>query len=108
MARVKLEECEAALKKLASPDKWSRNQEHDGRRIEAVPGGWLIINGEYYRRLMSREDRKEYQRLYHREYRKRKKGTPLPGEAAYVAALRRGDGEGAERITDDNLPRTAR
>lgn len=75
MARVKLHECEAAVKKLESPDKYSRNQEHHGRRIERVQGGWHILNGEYYRRKMDADERREYQRLYHREYRKRRKET---------------------------------
>jgi hypothetical protein len=73
MARVSLTECEAALKKLERADKWSRNQGHEGRRIEKCDGGWLILNGEHYRQLMSYEERKEYQRLYHREYRKKQK-----------------------------------
>lgn len=73
LARVSLEECQAALEKLASPDKWSRNKENDGRRIAVVQGGWKILNGEYYRHQMSAEDKRAYQREYHREYRKRKK-----------------------------------
>ena len=73
MARVSLKECEAALSKLESPDKWSRNQEHKGRRVEKCDGGWRILNGEHYRQLMSKEERREYQKLYHREYRKRRK-----------------------------------
>lgn len=73
LARVSLQECEASLKKLESPDKYSRNQDHQGRRIERVNGGWVILNGEFYRRQMSLEDRREYQRIYHRKYRARKK-----------------------------------
>lgn len=72
MARVTIKECEAAVAKLESPDKWSRNQANHGRRIEKCDGGWKILNGQYYRQLMSAEDRREYQRLYHREYRKQR------------------------------------
>ena len=77
LARVTLEDCKKAIKKLSSPDEYSRNQLNEGRRIVKTDGGWKILNGEYYRAKMGEEDRREYQRLYHREYRKRKKG---PGQ----------------------------
>lgn len=110
MARVTLAECEGALRKLERPDKWSRNQGHQGRRIEKCDGGWLILNGEHYRQLMSYEERKEYQRLYHREYRKRKKAVekyvgPTPRERAYVEAEKDGDLSEADRIAAMQSPR---
>lgn len=113
LARVTLGECEAALKKLSSPDKWSRSKECEGRRIREVAGGWEIINGEHYRKLMSQEDRKEYQRNYHRQYRKEKKqraapGGPLKGETAATRAMDNGDENGADRITEDTLPKGGR
>lgn len=80
LARVTIKECEESLHKLESPDKWSRNQEHKGRRIEKCDGGWRILNGEYYRHQMSIEDRRAYQRTYHKEYRKRKKGMLTAAE----------------------------
>ena len=70
MARVTITECEKAIKKLESKDGYSRNQDHGGRRIERTQGGWRILNGEYYRQQMSADDRREYQRNYHREYRR--------------------------------------
>lgn len=73
LARVSFTDCEAAIKKLESPDKYSRNQENEGRRIQKCEGGWLILNGEHYRKLMSAEERREYQKLYHRDYRAKKK-----------------------------------
>lgn len=80
MARVSLEECKKALKKLMAEDEYSRNQQHGGRRIEKCDGGWKILNGEYYRQKLNEEDRREYQRLYHREYRKRTKNVPTYAE----------------------------
>ena len=73
LARVTLTECEKAVAKLEGPDKYSRKQDNRGRRIEKVEGGWKILNGEYYRQLLSKEERREYQRLYQQEYRKRHK-----------------------------------
>ena len=72
LAGVSLEDCEASLKKLIEPDPYSRNQEHEGRRIEAVDGGWLILNGEYYRKKMSQDERREYQRIKQAQYRQEK------------------------------------
>ena len=73
LAHVSLADCEKALHRLLAPDKWSRNQEFDGRRIEPVSGGWKILNGEFYRHKMSEDDRRTYQREYKRSYRAAKK-----------------------------------
>ena len=43
VARVSVEECEAALKVLLSPDRHSLSQEHERRRIEVVDRGWRIF-----------------------------------------------------------------
>lgn len=72
LAGVSMEECEASLGKLIAPDPYSRNQDHQGRRIEAVDGGWLILNGEYYRKKMSQDERREYQRIKQAQYRQEK------------------------------------
>lgn len=73
MARVTIPECEKAIKKLESPDKYSRNQKFEGRRIQKCDGGWTILNGQYYRDLMSKEARREYKADWQKDYRKRKK-----------------------------------
>jgi hypothetical protein len=96
MARVTVEECEMAIKKLESKDGYSRNQDHGGRRIERTQGGWKILNGEYYRQQMSADDRREYQKNYHREYRKLiKTRTKLSGEMGSIA--------GSQDSVDDAL-----
>lgn len=42
-----------ALKVLSEPDKRRLEpQEHEGRRIQKVEDGWLLLNGEKYQRLM--------------------------------------------------------
>lgn len=42
-----------ALRRLSSPDKKRLEpQPHEGRRIQKVEDGWLILNGKYYRELM--------------------------------------------------------
>lgn len=59
-----------ALKVLSSPDtRRLEPQDYDGRRIEKVEDGWLMLNGEKYRRKMQELYRKEYKRVKQAEYR---------------------------------------
>lgn len=53
LARVTIEECQDALKTLSEPDFFSRTKEHEGRRIEAIDGGWQILNYLKYRESSS-------------------------------------------------------
>ena len=49
-----------ALKILSSPDtKRVSPQPHDGRRIQAVENGWLILNGEFYRAMVRKEMKRQ-------------------------------------------------
>lgn len=82
-ARVSIEDCERALKRLSSPDKHSRSKVKDGRRIEDVPGGWRIINHGPYRDKMTADERREYFKLKKRQYRKRA-SNPSPQESTNV------------------------
>jgi hypothetical protein len=74
-AGIEPDDCVESLEKLKSPDKWSRSQEFDGRRIEEIDGGWVILNYTKYRELLSEEQRKERNRERQRRYREKKKVT---------------------------------
>jgi hypothetical protein len=87
LAGVAVEECRASLALLASPDRDSRTQEHEGRRIKAVDGGWMVLNHEKYRNLMA--DRREYWRNKQKERRQKIRNQPQARERLAVA-------EGAE------------
>lgn len=89
VARVSAEDCSKALRKLSRPDPHSRSTEHEGRRIQEVPGGWLILNGERYQKMLSYEERKEYNRQKQAEYRRRKKDlrTQAQCEGAQAAMV---------------------
>jgi hypothetical protein len=76
-AGVTLQECESALECLHSPDKYSRTQEHEGRRVVEIDGGWALLNHSKYRALLSAEERREYNRLKQAQYRK-EKSKPAP------------------------------
>lgn len=73
MAGVSIADTEAALKKFQEPDQYSRTPEFEGRRIKPCDGGWTLLNHGKYRRLMSTEERREYNRQKQAEYRQRKK-----------------------------------
>jgi hypothetical protein len=114
-ARVSREECQAALDVLLSPDPDSRTKDHDGRRIEAIDGGWRLLNYGKYHQLGKVEDRREYLTALKRAHRERNKsslsanvstwdqasamvsGEPIPSESvrqrnreALAKAIRRG------------------
>lgn len=61
-AIMDLEDTKKALKVLESPDPDSSNPANEGRRIERVPGGWVVLNANEYRGLAKREHQKELNR----------------------------------------------
>ena len=71
MARVSIDDAVEALKNLESPDEWSRTKEHEGRRIEPIDGGWIILNHAKYRNKINADERREYLRIKQRESRAR-------------------------------------
>ena len=70
-ARISIPETREALERLMAPDPDSRSKEFDGRRIEAVDGGWQILNHAKYRAKMGADERREYNRLKQAKYRER-------------------------------------
>lgn len=48
-AGVTVQDVEAAVETFTSPDRYSRSQEHEGRRLEPIDGGWLVLNYKKYR-----------------------------------------------------------
>lgn len=71
-ARVSLPECQKALDSLMAPDEWSRSQEHEGRRIIAIDGGWQILNHAKYRAKLGADERREYLRIKQAEQRRKR------------------------------------
>jgi hypothetical protein len=65
------EQTTAAFDVLAAPDPHSRSLEHEGRRIERVDGGWLILNYKKRREMGLREAVREYDR-------ERKRASKIP------------------------------
>jgi hypothetical protein len=72
-ANVTLEEARTAVATLESPDDDSTNKSYGGRRIERVPGGWMILNAAYYDDLARREQERASNRERVQRYRDRAK-----------------------------------
>lgn len=83
VANISVEQVEEYLARFQEPDKYSRSQEHEGRRISKVDGGWFILNGEKYRQKLSQLDRKEQVRSAVARHRaahpKKRKTAPWDG-----------------------------
>lgn len=61
---------EEAIKCLESPDKLSRTKKYDGRRIEPIEGGWIVLNHDIYRLKdeIVREQTRERVRKFRKKY----------------------------------------
>lgn len=106
LAGVTKEQCEAALKKFEGSDPDSSNPDYNGRKIEKCVGGWVILNGEFYQKMMSKDERREYQRVKQAEYRKKNRMLPNGASVASGKEIRQvreyGDGErSAEELADE-------
>jgi hypothetical protein len=107
-----------ALKVLESPDtRRIEPQPYEGRRIQRVPDGWLILNGQKFEDLMRTLSTRAYNARKQREYRGAKKGksgpSGLAGEAEHLRMeangatqeqLDRHEEEHLERITKNSIP----
>ena len=49
---------EAAITKFEAPDTYSRTKDDEGKRVQPIEGGWVILNYAKYREMASREDGK--------------------------------------------------
>lgn len=82
MAGVPIADAEMALRRFLSPDPYSRTPDKEGRRLEAIEGGWVLVNHAKYRAAFSREDQKA--KTAERVARHRAKAKPLTPEALHV------------------------
>jgi hypothetical protein len=70
-ALVSKDEAEEAVRVLESPDENSANPEHQGTRIERVPGGWMVLNAKRYQEIVKREHLKVQTRERVKRFRER-------------------------------------
>ena len=78
---IPIEIIKEGVSELESPDKRSRSSKHGGRRIvrldEHRDWGWKLVNHEYYRDLVSAEDRRDQAKLRKRRQREREKSKDV-------------------------------
>ncbi len=72
-ARVDLTATKAAILAFESPDPFDPTQEFDGRRIERIEGGWLILNAKKYADMVTAAVAAEKTRERVRRHREAKK-----------------------------------
>lgn len=70
-AGVERGHCEQALALFLSPDPDSRTPDYEGRRIEAVDGGWRLLNHGKYSDKLSSADKAEKNALRQKRWRER-------------------------------------
>ena len=79
-AKVSLTQCEDALERLASPDPYSRTKDYEGRRIEGIDGGWMLLNYAKYREMRDGDDRRRQVREAVQRHREKEKNAKQEGQ----------------------------
>ena len=72
-ALVTLEEAQNALQTLEAPDPNSSDPDNEGRRLERVDGGWVVLNAGKYRAMATREVIRERTKERVRKHREKKR-----------------------------------
>ena len=72
-AQVTVEQARAALDKFMGPDPESRSKDFDGRRVEEVDRGWLLLNKVRFRDMRDEDDRRRKERERKRAQREKKR-----------------------------------
>lgn len=84
IAGVPETECQVALDIFLSPDRHSRTQDHEGRRIKAIDGGWELLNYLKFRDMRDEESLKDAKRKWIRNRRASEKQATINIKADQV------------------------
>lgn len=104
-ANLTIEQVQDALNRLQSADIKRPGQLYEGRRIEAVEDGWVILNGEYYQKQMTLIADRNRKAKWARENRARESGKPVKGEEKHERLVRNGASlSELDQHTTNNLP----
>lgn len=98
-ARVTIEDAEKAMTCLENPDSNSSDPSNEGRRVERVPGGWMVLNAPKYRDLVTRLANREATKQRVARHRAKKAGNGdvtvgndrVTQSEAYTEAVQRHD-----------------
>lgn len=115
-SKVSVDKCGQALTKFESPDPISRTPDNDGRRIQTVERGWIILNHGIFRGRtgLSDDNRKAYKREWMRKHRAsttcpqspQKSTLSTPASASVFGTEDRGTGKGVEVELPAGFPKT--
>lgn len=93
------ETVQAAIDFLCSPDEKSRTPAEQGRRlVRTGQFSYRVVNGAVYSKIRNEQERREQNRAAQERHRAKKKGKPITGEGAAVAADKRGDQESFDHL----------
>lgn len=73
ICNVTQEEFDNAIKILSSPDENSQSKEFEGRRIDVVDGGWIVLNHERFK--THEQQKKKHRNEYMRDYMRKKRAV---------------------------------
>jgi hypothetical protein len=86
-AIVTTEEARQAVSILEAPDPDSSDPDNEGRRLERVPGGWIVLNATKYKQIVSGSESRRLARERAQRYRDKKAGiTPKRDEPKPVTS----------------------
>jgi hypothetical protein len=88
-ARVTVEEAREAVECFLAPDPNSGNPANDGRRIDRVPGGFMVLNAAEHRKTITRVIQREQTRVRVARHRENKK---LNSEPSFFPMYHQDDG----------------
>jgi hypothetical protein len=75
IARVDMTDAKAAVETLEGVDLESSDDENQGRRIERVPGGWVVLNATKYDGIVTKDVQRERTRERVRKHRAKRKSN---------------------------------
>jgi hypothetical protein len=77
-AIVTTEEARQAISILEAPDLDSSDPDNEGRRLERVPGGWIVLNATKYKDIVTGSESRRLARERAQRYRDKKKAGITP------------------------------
>ncbi len=92
-ARVTIEEAQEAITAFEGPDPDSSDPTNHGQRLERVPGGWMVLNSEKHRAMVTRALIQEQTRERVRRHRERKRNSNASVTTSEAEARSEADAE---------------
>jgi hypothetical protein len=91
IAGMTLESTELAISKFLAPDRYSRTSDDEGRRIEKIDGGWILLNHAKYRAMASKDEEKSANSKRQAAFRERKARNEKVTESNGLSRLSNGE-----------------